>query len=425
MRKENSRHIETLTRARVAPRMVVVTVPFVKVHKHIPSRKSYRGSYSNKFWQNFTRSPSTLKPESWISADRLREVAARVNYDQPAKVALASDILTNGAVLGCRGSARLGTEVRNASSCHEYGERVLDSLEEWLRQKLVLGPLTRQELTELFPGKQVTVNPIGVRLKANGKARIIVDMSSPHLDKDELDLDGDVPSSVNSGIDKRDWPAVMATTKDVVRLMYKKGAGALFCKVDWASAYKHIHVASSDLQLQVISIGGRFFVERALVFGCVSSPGLYDFIAKLVISLVATEAGTDPDDVEQCLDDVVMVTEARDPACQRFYHQYRATCKELGIQLAPEGPDKAFPPTTEGTILGIEYDWVSFKWRMPEVKASYMCETLYDIIDGVEITNRNALKLVGRINHYFPLVPGGKMERFWLAQLGDSARYGT
>ena len=340
----------------------------MKKNTNIPTRKSYKGNFEDNFWNNFTRRQLVKKPESWISGEKLRGLAKRLNYQNQAKVDKVAETLRKGADLGCVGSARLGTSMRNSPSAYEYGERLLDALEDWLKDDLAAGPFTKAELSKVFEGEEVKVNPMAVRLKPNGKARIIIDMSSPHLGK--VDLTDNTPSSVNSGIDKEKFPAKMAGTKDVVEVFYNHGVGCVFCKADWTAAYKHVHVRPEDLKLQVIEIGGRYFVEKALVFGCTSSPGIYDEGAKVVIDLAATEAETDKKAVLQCLDDVVAVGRKGDNNCLRFYNTYRRTCEEVGVVLAPEGDkDKAFPPDTIGTILG--------KNRIIEIFINYMNIYIY------------------------------------------------
>ena len=54
------------------------------------------------------------------------------------------------------------------------------------------------------------------------------------------------------------------------------GRNCLMTKADWSDAYKHIRVRKEDRILQWFSWMGWFFVELALVFGTVSSPGIYD-----------------------------------------------------------------------------------------------------------------------------------------------------
>ena len=173
MRRLNKERLAGLEEARRAPRIPVKTVTFRKVHSDIPTRKSYTGTFPRAFWAKFTKRSMGDKPRSWISAQKLREVANRVGYKDLGEVEKIAKILEEGAVLGARGSARMGTKMKNAPSCAFYGERVIDSLQDWLDQDLVAGPFTKEELCQHFDWDDVTVNPIGVRLKSNGKARII------------------------------------------------------------------------------------------------------------------------------------------------------------------------------------------------------------------------------------------------------------
>jgi hypothetical protein len=61
-------------------------------------------------------------------------------------------------------------------------------------------------------------------------------------------------------------------------------------KLDWASAYKHLAVRPEDIVLQYFSWLGMDFVELCLVFGCRSSAGLYDTLAKVVLQIVVLYA---------------------------------------------------------------------------------------------------------------------------------------
>ena len=65
----------------------------------------------------------------------------------------------------------------------------------------------------------------------------------------------------------------------------------------------------------------------------------------------------------------------------------------------------AFSPTT---ILGIEYCSNSLMCRIPPTKASYMIETLGKIEDREVISNKDALRLSGRIHHQ--TIPGASIE---------------
>ena len=109
--------------------------------------------------------------------------------------------------------------------------------------------MREEELESLGP---YTVNPIGVRVKPNGKIRVIVDASSPY-DEDEWTpgwiWNPSLPGSVNSTIDPKQFPVKMSSVGKFVRGLWRYGQGALVDKLDYTSAYKHQHIIEEDLCL--------------------------------------------------------------------------------------------------------------------------------------------------------------------------------
>jgi hypothetical protein len=107
------------------------------------------------------------------------------------------------------------------------------------------------------------------------------------------------------------------------------------------------------------------FVELCLVFGCASSAGLYDRLAKVVLALVLLYSKFPPDMVCQYLDDVCGAPPAGSPDLQKFEDAYRHVASHLGVLLAPTtDPDKAFSPCTRGTVLGVCYDTMNWTWSI-------------------------------------------------------------
>ena len=140
-------------------------------------------------------------------------------------------------------------------------------------------------------------------------------------------------------------------------------------KVDWADAYKHVRVRAADTALQWFSWMGMFFVELCLVFGTASSPGIYDRLAKVVLGLALALSKFPRDMVCQYLDDVCAAAPAGSAALGRFREAYQQVAAQVGVKLAPEDdPDKAFAPTTAGTVLGVRYDTVAWTWEIPADK---------------------------------------------------------
>ena len=63
--------------------------------------------------------------------------------------------------------------------------------------------------------------------------RLIVDMSYPHIKKEEVNVFGTVPLSCNASIDMDCFPAQMTTTGEIVEKMLRFGDKVHFCKQDW------------------------------------------------------------------------------------------------------------------------------------------------------------------------------------------------
>ena len=76
------------------------------------------------------------------------------------------------------------------------------------------------------------------KIKPNGSVRPILNFSKG------------VPKSLNEGINSKDFPTVMSSTENWVRVLLRCGKGARFCKNDWASAYKHLRVREKDIWIQ-------------------------------------------------------------------------------------------------------------------------------------------------------------------------------
>ena len=174
------------------------------------------------------------------------------------------------------------------------------------------------------PPPGVKVSPVSAVLKLSGAARVLQDLSWPHLK--EPDLNGSQPTSFNSGIDKSSFPTANSSAQDVLERLYQVGKGAYLAKIDWQvsinsqgaancprlqDAYKHIPVKISELHLQFIKLGGKYLVDAALTFGASSSPGIFDRVAELVLALALHLAGLARDLALRQLDDNVFIGSGR------------------------------------------------------------------------------------------------------------------
>ena len=364
----------------------------------LPKLANYRKSPPAGFWNQWPKRTfeQTALAKSWVSSSRLKELAKTYGYTDWARLERVVQRLDHGADIGCTGRGRLPTFSSNAKSAYIYRERVADSLAELIKDGLMVGPLDEEEI----PWDDISVSSILVRLKPNGKARIIVNFSAPDNE--------DGPGSVNSGMNVEDFPAKMSSTAKFVESLLRVGRNALISKSDWNAAYKHQFVRVEDLKLQFVKFLGKYFCELALIFGAISSPGIYDDLAKVVLALALLKSGLPPQLVSQHLDDVVAVGPHNTSAIWDFDRAYREVCQYVGVSLADRSDkDKSFAPAQEGLVLGVWYDTKDFTWSIRSDKLSRILMDLRKAIDG-EVTLGDMMSIRGKILNIGMLVPGGK-----------------
>ncbi len=197
---------------------------------------------------------------------------------------------------------------------------------------------------------------------------------------------------MNEGINKEEFPATMSSTAAWLAVLDSAGRGCLMTKTDWAAAYKHICVREEDTDLQWFSWCGMFFKELCLIFGGVSSAGIFDDAAKVVLDLVCRRAVFPRSMVCQHLDDVCAAAPAGSPALHRFDEVAAA----VGVELAPrDDHDKSFAPCTAGVVFGVHYDTVAWTWAIPDEKLIRTCKLLETAMDEGELPAKDMRSLAG------------------------------
>lgn len=390
-----------------------VQLAIFKPKFQFPKLSSYEGKFEEEYWSKWKKVSlkEALPNKSWVDPDKLRDLARRAGFKDQDMVDQVCGRLEQGARVGAEGRARLPTRHPNSSTIYEFGDRVSDSLQEAIVDGTMAGPLTEEELSSRWP--DFSVNPLGGRLKVNGKLRIIVDASSPH-DKNETAppwfFNPELPGSMNSTIDIACFPATMSSVNRLVRALFRAGRSAMVTKLDWTAAYKHQHVVEEDLKLQVLEWGGRFFVELCLIFGAVSSPGIYDQLAKLFLWCVMLLVGMPRDQVEQHLDDVLGVgLPGEEGVVHDFYRAYREEAGKCGIKIDSSGSrDKCQAPDTTFIGLGVCFDTVRWVWWLKEDKLLTILHALLSIQRSTTTSLKELQSVTGKLVDIRDLVPGGR-----------------
>ena len=351
---------------------------------------------------------------SWVDPDKFLNLARRAGYWDMEEAARVCNVLRSGARLGCTGRGRLPTFQRNGKDVAVYGERVADALQSWTLESppIAFGPLREEEL----PWDDFTVNPLGVKVRWDGKARPLVDASSPHDSDDSVPpwiYSPEYPGSVNSTILSEDFPTIMSSTERFVRALWRVGRGARVMKKDLVSAYKHQRVHPDDLKLQVVKFGGRYFVELALMFGSRSSPGIFCDLLGLFVRCIILLSGIPDYLVEQHLDDVLAIDGGgMDDPVARFNDLFLEEAEKVGFRPdISSNRDKNQEPDTEVTALGVIFDTVKWEWGFSDQRLAIILNTLSRIEQGERLTRVEMESLVGKLNAVKFMVEGG---RFYL-----------
>ena len=97
---------------------------------------------------------------------------------------------------------------------------------------------------------------------------------------------------------------------------------------------------------------------------------------------------------------------------RRYYLRYREIAARIGVSLAgEENKSKAFGPSTEGEVLGLDYDTMRWKCWIPQDKSARLIRELTEILEKGEASNGEWMKVSGKLNHYHPLLLNGKFNR--------------
>ena len=380
-------------------------IPEIKQKKFVPKHQGMKledySKASPVFWEKIrTVTWDMMKSKrSNIDADKLEKMAIISEYPNKAVLGSVLRDLREGARIGVAEPFRIASKSTNAPSAIEHGEEVTDALLDWMEDGYVIGPFDEKDI----PFSKAKISGLMCRMKPNGKARIIINLSKGS------------PTSVNEGIDKRDFPTVMSSTAAWIRIMWRCGRNCRFSKNDWSSAYKQIRVNEDDVWLQGFSWLGKVFFELALVFGASSSPGIFDRLAKVVLHIVVHLSQFPSHLAIQHLDDVCACAPENSDAIDKFHSKYSEVCELLGVKLADSSdPDKCFGPRTEGQVLGIDYDSTTMTWYLGQDKMSGILMILAGVLEEGEATARVLKKLCGKRIDIRCLISGAK---FHLAHL--------
>ena len=294
----------------------------------------------------------------------------------------------------------------NAKSAYEKGQWVTDAIAKGVNEKIMAGPF-------LTPPAKATINSLQTAPKPNGKQRIILNQSSPK------------GKGVNASIEKNAYPALMGGMKEILVALNFCGLGAWMFKCDWVSAYKHVHVTEKKLRYQWFAWLGPFFCELCLIFGNISSVGLFDRLARVLVRIAVSLADFPPFLAIQHLDDLCAVGPKDGVQVNHFYTKYLEVCGEVGVVLqkpSASSEDKAFAPTRRGSLLGVWFCTETWTWWLSEEKRNRYCNDLAELLVLSFVNQRRIWQSVGKILYVSALIPGSKYHTSALLKANNQSK---
>ena len=381
----------------------------------IPILEDYgMDEYPQEYWDAWPTYPlAEAKVESWVDVEVLKCLCIKAGI--PTDSGLAKEVLADlsrGADIGATGASRLPTTGKNGQMALKYGDRVQDTLASFVSKGIYAGPLKKEELE----GWNVKIHPLQIKVKDDSSVRVIVNASYPHSDGGGKVPVGEMePLSLNATISATDFPAYMAGLGEFVELLHSQGRGALIFKADLEAAYKHIPVRQEDWGLQVLAWGDRYFVDLKLMFGTVSSAGLFDRFNRLIVKIAVNLSKIPRWLVKQYLDDVFGAEGGDGHFSQLFYNTFLSVCKEAGVRLDKSGdPKKGQPPGHTAVVLGIGFNTISWTWTLPVARAHAMIEMIKEVCQGTCFSLKQRQSLVGRLHNFTFLLPAAVLHYAFL-----------
>ena len=295
-------------------------------------------------------------------------------------------------------------ECRNLLSATQNSGTVRDLIETECNNGFLYGPFDHP------PFQHYRVSPLGVAVgKYSGKKRLIVDLSSPHDDLQNV--------SINELIDKDSCSLSYVRLDDAIQAIRKCGKGALLTKYDISNAFKICGIRPDQWPYFCVKWEGKYYVFVRLVFGCRSSPCIFDNLSQAICWIVSNNYGVQT--IFHLLDDFLTV-DLPDPCIgERTMAILSLVFNRLHIPLAQH---KCLGPTSCLEYLGIILDSMNMEARLPLDKVQRILEFIDTLLSKRFCTKRELLQLLGHFNFASRVILPGRSFVSYLLSIAFSVK---
>ena len=286
-----------------------------------------------------------------------------------------------------------------------------------LKQPEVVDTLIQTELDNDFlqgpfdhpPFQKFRVSPIGIAEgKYSGKKRLIVDLSSPHDDQKH--------ESINSLIDKDMCSLSYVKIDDAIKAIKNQGKGAILCKTDISNAFKLLPIKPEQMPFFMIKWRESYYVYTRLVFGCRSSPKIFDNLSQAICWIAENNYGVSI--IFHLLDDFLTVQSPDSDG----YRTMALLTHIFGKIQVPLSKSKTVGPTSVLEYLGIVLDSERMEARLPRDKIQRIIEFITKLLNRKSCTKRELLQLLGHFNFASRVIAPGRSFVSYLINISTSAK---
>ena len=326
-----------------------------------------------------------------------------VNYPDRESADRFISELRNGVYPGFRELPSDSFVCKNNLSAIRNPEIVDELLQKEVEKGYVIGPL------DDIPFESYRISPISIATKKYAdppKPRLVVDYSSPHDDPDH--------PSLNDLISKEDFSLTYTKIDEAIKIIQTYGPNTWLCKTDLTDAFKQIMVHPSVWGYQGIRWRNKYYFFTRLVFGCRSSPALFDQLSRMIVWIAKNNYGIDV--MLFLLDDFLCI----DKPDHNAFRTMAILTLILNKLRIPYSLKKTVGPVYSLEYLGLILDTVNMLCQLPDDKLCRMKRMITEFLGKVECTKREMLSLCGNLSYASRVVVSGRSFMFRLFRVAHS-----
>jgi hypothetical protein len=275
---------------RPAEKLVETPASYSKKCPEIVKLNDYRVAPNKGFWNNFPKNTKKISATTKVKIDTLQNLIDKCKKYWTAKDKWIANKCIKNLTFGSKIHFTKDREPfyssKNAHSAFVHGEMITDSIANWIKKDIVIGPFDGP------PCKKFCVNPL-VAIIQKSKIRPILNLKVP------------VGSAFNKAVNEnRIRKLKMCSAKIFSQTLLKAGKNSKFCKSDMADAFKLIPSHKNDWKFFGFKGLGKFFADTTNPFGSKAAPANFDDLGKTLVNIAKTLSNTPSVLINRQLDDV-------------------------------------------------------------------------------------------------------------------------